>query len=371
MMIDFSLSTKLWLTKVIGLVYFDKIGWYRYNKITYIYHNSTNMSRNAQSLQNATDLWTGQIDWVSSWFQNMINSDYFRYIGKVWIAIVVFMILFFLTRYLASLASKKFYESSNIKDLNKTESLGQLIYDIVFYVLLIIDVFIAFQIVWFDLGILLGGISFGVWFAFREVLGNMIAGVMLLSVKEIKLWDIIEVWKYFGKIEEITIRYTTIRTLDLRQVILPNMELITNPIKTYSSEELVRLDTTVPIAYNGDVDKAIEVIKQALHSMDIIQDKKKIKVFVSAWWDHAIVIKCLFYVDPNCGIPKYYIIWDVNKTIAIYFRDHGIKFPYKHIAATMDENDQNTLRNIKFIKDYDWVNQSDSAKNIKSKNNSK
>ncbi|HCB51916.1 TPA: hypothetical protein DEP21_05130 [Patescibacteria group bacterium] len=46
---------------------------------------------------------------------------------------------------------------------------------------------------------------------------------------------------YFGRIEEITIRYTVIRTLDLRQVIIPNMTLISTPIKTFSSEDLVKL----------------------------------------------------------------------------------------------------------------------------------
>ncbi|MBU0626136.1 mechanosensitive ion channel family protein [Patescibacteria group bacterium] len=45
---------------------------------------------------------------------------------------------------------------------------------------------------------------------------------------------------YFGRIEEITIRYTVIRTLDLRQVVIPNTTLISTPIKTFSAEELVR-----------------------------------------------------------------------------------------------------------------------------------
>jgi len=72
----------------------------------------------------------------------------------------------------------------------------------------------------------------------------MIAGMMMLYTKEFKLGDIVEVYAdqtYFGRIEEITIRYTIIRTLDLRQVVLPNMTLITVPIKTFSSEDLVKL----------------------------------------------------------------------------------------------------------------------------------
>ena len=73
---------------------------------------------------------------------------------------------------------------------NDDKTLSQvsgLVYDITFYVLLIISLFVGFQIAGFDVGVILGGVSFGVGFAFREVLGNMIAGIMILTTKEFKL----------------------------------------------------------------------------------------------------------------------------------------------------------------------------------------
>jgi small-conductance mechanosensitive channel len=76
----------------------------------------------------------------------------------------------------------------------------------------------------------------------------MFAGMMILYTKEFKMGDVIEVQSdqiYFGRIEEITIRYTVIRTLDLRQVVIPNMTMISKPIKTFSSENIVKLNTTV------------------------------------------------------------------------------------------------------------------------------
>ncbi|USN55470.1 MAG: mechanosensitive ion channel [Candidatus Peribacteria bacterium] len=81
----------------------------------------------------------------------------------------------------------------------------------------------------------------------------MIAGILVLTNKEFKLGDIIQIdenEQYFGRIEEITIRYTVIRTFDLRKVVVPNLMLITRPIRTYDSEELVRLDFTLSIHYS-------------------------------------------------------------------------------------------------------------------------
>ena len=287
--------------------------------------------------------------------QQITQSDYFSYVWKVGLAVIAFFVLYMIAKRIASLASKKFYENANITDLNKQESTWQLVYDIVFYVLLIIAIFIAFEIVWFDVGVILGWISFGVGFAFKEILGNMIAGVMILNTKELKLGDIIQVDGnpgYFGKIEEITIRYTTIRTLDLRQVIIPNMELISNPIKTYSSEELIKLNTTIPVSYDANLDLVMKLMIEATNKLDIVRKKDSTKAYVMEYGNAGVELKAYFWVDPNCGLPEEYIIWDVNASIISALRANGIKMAYKHIVATMDKDDPDILANIKTLRDF-------------------
>lgn len=270
-----------------------------------------------------------------SQIQEILQSDYFAYIRKVGFAVIAFFVLYMLSKRIASIASRKFYEHANTSDLNKQESVGQLVYDIVFYILLIIAIFIAFEIVWFDVGVILWWISFWVWFAFKEILGNMIAWVMILNIKELKLGDIIEIEGkpgYFGKIEEITIRYTIIRTLDLRQVVIPNMELMTNPIKTYSSEELIKLNTTIPVNYDQDLDKAMAAMINAVNTMDIVRQKESTKAFVMTYADNGVEIKVFFWIDPNCGMPMDYIIGDVNASIIAGLRQAWIRLPYRHLT---------------------------------------
>lgn len=274
-----------------------------------------------------------------SQLETILQSDYFSYVRKVGFAVIVFFVLYMLSRWIANIASKKFYEHANTSDLNKQESVGQLIYDVVFYILLIITIFIAFEIIWFDVWVILWWISFWVWFAFKEILGNMIAGVMILNIKELKLGDIIEIDGkpgYFGKIEEITIRYTIIRTLDLRQVVIPNMELMTNPIKTYSSEELIKLNTMIPVPYDQDLDVAMKVMLEAVNAMELVHQKESTKVFVMEYGDAGVELKVFFWIDPNCGMPMDYIIGDVNAAIIAGLRAAWVKLPYKHIVATTD-----------------------------------
>jgi small-conductance mechanosensitive channel len=78
--------------------------------------------------------------------------------------------------------------------------------------------------------------------------------------------------------------------------------MISKPIKTFSSENIVKLNTTLGIHYKSDVTKAIKVVTNAINSFDFVQDKNNTTVYVTNFGDSAIDLKCIFCFDPNCGI---------------------------------------------------------------------
>jgi small conductance mechanosensitive channel len=228
-------------------------------------------------------------------------------------------------------------KETNPEGANK---IGKLIWNITFYVLVIFAFFISFEIMWMNIWLLISWVSLWLWLAFKEILGNMFAGMMILYTKEFKMWDIIEIQSdqtYFGRIEEITIRYTVIRTLDLRQVVIPNMTMISKPIKTFSSENIVKLNTTVWIHYDSDVAKAINVITEAINSFNFVQDKENTTVYVTNFGESAIDLKCIFGFDPKCGIIWDFAVWYINEKISDEFNKNGIKIPYNHATLTFDD----------------------------------
>jgi len=216
---------------------------------------------------------------------------------------------------------------------------GNLVRDLVYYILLGFAVFVGFEVLGFDVGLLLWWVSFGIWLAFKEILWNMIAGVMILYTKEFKLGDIIEVQAdkdYFWRIEEITIRYTIIRTLDLRQVVIPNLKLISVPIKTFSSEQLVKLNTAIGVHYDTDVEKAIQVVVNTVNTFDFVKEKENTTVFVTDFADSAIQLAIKFFFDPNCGIVGTYAVGQVNEAVNKAFKENWIKIPYPHVTITQE-----------------------------------
>jgi len=179
----------------------------------------------------------------------------------------------------------------------------------------------------------------------------MIAGMMMLYTKEFKLGDIVEIYAdqtYFGRIEEITIRYTIIRTLDLRQVIVPNMTLITVPIKTFSSEDLVKLSAVFGVHYDSDVPKVLKVVTDTINAFAFTKEKDSTKTFVSNFADSYIEIKSFFYFDPKCGIVPEVALGEINEKINDAFTANNIAVPFNTLTVTFDspKDKETTLKQM-------------------------
>jgi small-conductance mechanosensitive channel len=75
----------------------------------------------------------------------------------------------------------------------------------------------------------LGLTGFALGFAFRDVLSNMLAGILLLLYRPFARGDHISVTGLEGAVAHIDLRYTVLEA-DGKTVLLPNSSLFTNPI---------------------------------------------------------------------------------------------------------------------------------------------
>jgi len=75
----------------------------------------------------------------------------------------------------------------------------------------------------------LGLTGFALGFAFRDVLSNMLAGILLLLYRPFERGDHISVTGLEGAVAHIDLRYTVLEAAD-KTILLPNSSLFTNPI---------------------------------------------------------------------------------------------------------------------------------------------
>src|SRR5438477_10390502 len=99
-------------------------------------------------------------------------------------------------------------------------------------------------------------------FAAQKTLGNVLAGIQIALTQPLLIDDIVVVEGEFGQIEEITLTYVTVRTWDLRRLVLPITYFIEKPFQNWSrvSTELLGtvilyLDYQVPL---GEVRKELK-----------------------------------------------------------------------------------------------------------------
>ena len=98
----------------------------------------------------------------------------------------------------------------------------------------------------------IAGIVIG--FAAQKTLGNVLAGIQIALTQPLLINDIVVVEGEFGQIEEITLSYVTVRTWDLRRLVLPITYFVEKPFQNWSrvSTDLLGtvflyLDYQVPI----------------------------------------------------------------------------------------------------------------------------
>lgn len=290
--------------------------------------------------------------WSGNFFDIFLSREGLgNFMLRLLAAIVMVGFLIIVSKFFAKFVTKRLRENSIWND-EYTKKISGLVGEIIFYTLFVLSLLIGFSIVGIDFGWILGWISFGIWFAFKDVLGNMFAGIMVLTNKEFKLGDIIVVddeKEYFGRVEEITIRYTVVRTFDLRKVIIPNLTLITKPVRTYDTEDVIRLETVFTVHYGTDLHQATQIIIEAVNALDFVKEKSSTKVNVQKFNESGVDLQVYFYFDPKWGKIIPVVTSEVHTVIMTALRTHNIVIPYPHTTLTVDYNDKNLLGSMVYV----------------------
>src|SRR6476620_2301860 len=119
-----------------------------------------------------------------------------------------------------------------------------------------------------DLIQLLGISGVAIGFAFRDILQNFLAGILILLTEPFQIDDQIVFKNFEGTVENIETRATTILTYDGRRIVIPNSELFTNSVTVNTAYENRRLQYDIGIGYGDDINEARRFILEAIHETD-------------------------------------------------------------------------------------------------------
>jgi len=215
-----------------------------------------------------------------------------------------------MSRIISVFVRNRISKNFTLKEWVAVKKMWVLIWDIVFYCMSFLSIYISFNVAGIDIGLLMWGITIWVWFAFRQTLSNMISGIVIFSTDEYKLWNIIQLkmwWDVFGVIEEINMKNVIIRSFDMRRIIIPNAIFLKKAVKTYNAEEFLRLEAEVVVDVNLDINSVIQQTFNIVNSYDFILNKQYTQVLLDAFDDKKAKLKVQFFFNPNSWYTGEYI----------------------------------------------------------------
>jgi len=130
-----------------------------------------------------------------------------------------------------------------------------------YYVVLVVGIIAAFSVGGVDLAALMisfGMIGFAVGFALKDIISNFLGGILIFIYKPFVIGNAISVKGFSGTVEKIDVRATEIKTFDGLRVIIPNSDMIANPVTNYSLSTMRRVTIPVGIGYDNDLSKAYD-----------------------------------------------------------------------------------------------------------------
>lgn len=140
--------------------------------------------------------------------------------------------------------------------------------------------------------------AFIIGFALKDIGENFLAGILLAFKRPFKVGDIVEITGISGKILALNLRDTQIKTLDGKDVFLPNASIIKTPLINFTIDGYLSYGFTVGLGYGCDYQKTIELITQTMQQVPgVLTGKKRPVAMVTEMGENALQVRVSYWVN--------------------------------------------------------------------------
>lgn len=165
-------------------------------------------------------------------------------------------------------------------------------------VLIALEILDATALVGAILGVAgVAGIAVG--FAFRNIVENYLAGVLLSARNPFDVGDIIEVGAFTGTVVRLTSRDTVLMTRDGNHLRIPNSLIITSAMTNFTRNPLRRLEFNVGVSVDLDLQQARSLGIDTLRAMPGILADPGPQVLVAELGDSTVQLRFLAWINQH------------------------------------------------------------------------
>lgn len=175
---------------------------------------------------------------------------------------------------------------------------------------------------------ILGSAGLALGLALQGSLSNFAGGILILLMKPFKLGDYILCEGMEGTVSSIGLVYTTLNTMDNKQVIMPNGKLSSSVLTNVTAQQRRRLEIKVGIGYNSDLKKAKDLLHELFETHPNMLLDEQVVSFVDDLSSSTVIIGARGWVATG---DYWAVKWDLTETIKLRFDREGIEIPYQQL----------------------------------------
>lgn len=181
----------------------------------------------------------------------------------------------------------------------------------------------------------LGIAGLAVGFAAKDSLENFISGVTILLDRPFRLGDWITVGEYSGRVTNITLRSTRLRTLNQETVVFPSVHMVSSPIVNHTAGSPLRVDVPFGIAYKEDIDEVRSVVMGLIEGVqERLAPGETHRVVTTGLNDSSVDLALHVFVrDPSDAVP---LRCELTERIRKALAKADIEIPFPHLQLFID-----------------------------------
>lgn len=148
-----------------------------------------------------------------------------------------------------------------------------------------------------DLVQLLGVTGVAIGFAFRDILQNFLAGLLILLAEPFRIGDEIRVKEFSGVVDDIQTRATLITTDDGQRIVIPNASLFTESVTVKTAFEQRRSQLDVLVPPRDDLAEVLEQLRAEVQRVPGVASTTEVSVAAVELTDAAVRVRVYWWVQ--------------------------------------------------------------------------
>jgi small conductance mechanosensitive channel len=256
--------------------------------------------------------------------------------------LVLFLAIFLAFRWLAKLVGRILDRS--IGAMNRSSALlRNFLVNTTKKIVVFVGLVVALGQIGVDIGPFLaaiGAAGFVIGFALQGTLSNFANGVMIMIYRPYDIGDVVDMAGIVGTVNDMTLVSTTVRTFDNQTIVIPNSKIWGDVITNITANSTRRVDMTFGIGYDDDIQKALEVLNDIVHSHPKVLKDPEPTIQLHELGDSSLNFIC----RPWVGASDYWAVyWEITRQVKERFDAAGISIPFPqrdvHLYQVAEKSD--------------------------------